>query len=76
MAAKHMLPVVPEGGDTLMSYDLTHQALQQFIVNTHTEWFNTIDSSISKQLQSNLLTQDKASGESPGFALCLMQVAF
>jgi len=58
-----MLPVVPEAADTLMAYGLTHQALQQFIVNTHTEWFNTIDNSISKQLQNNLLTQDKADRE-------------
>lgn len=64
MAVKHMLPAVPEAADTLMAYDLTHQALQQFIVNTHTEWFNTIDNSISKQLQNSLLSQDKANGES------------
>jgi dynein heavy chain len=64
MAVKHMLPAVPEAADTLMAHDLTHQALQQFIVNTHTEWFNTIDNSISKQLQNSLLSQDKANGGS------------
>lgn len=62
LAVKHMLRTVPEAADTLMAYDLTHQALQQFIVNTHTEWFNTIDNNISKQLQNNLLTQDKTAG--------------
>lgn len=62
LAVKHMLPAVPEAADTLMAYDLTHQALQQFIVNTHTEWFNTIDNSIAKSLHNNLLTQDKATG--------------
>lgn len=60
MAVKHMLPSVPELADVLTAYELTHQSMQQFIVNTHTEWFNTIDNSISKQLQANLLVQDKA----------------
>lgn len=60
MAVKHMLPSVAEEADVLNAYELTHQSMQQFIVNTHTEWFNTIDNSISKQLQANLLVQDKA----------------
>jgi hypothetical protein len=60
MTVKHMLPSVPEGADALTAYELTHQSMQQFIVNTHTEWFHTIDNSISKQLQDNLLVQDKA----------------
>eukprot|EP00879_Flechtneria_rotunda_P019356 GHRR01020328.1.p1 GENE.GHRR01020328.1~~GHRR01020328.1.p1 ORF type:complete len:1679 (+),score=578.13 GHRR01020328.1:143-5179(+) len=60
IAVKPMLPSVPEEADALTAYELTHQSMQQFIVNTHTEWFNTIDNSISKQLQDNLLTQDKA----------------
>jgi hypothetical protein len=60
MTVKHMLPAVPEAADVLTAYELTHQSMQQFIVNTHTEWFNTIDNSISKQLQDNLLVQDKA----------------
>lgn len=47
----------------LTAYELTHQSMQQYIVNTHTEWFNTIDNSISKQLQANLLVQDKADRE-------------
>lgn len=63
VSIKHMLPPVPEAADTLVAYELTHQALQQFIVNTHTEWFHTIDNSISKQLQNSLLTQDKADRE-------------
>jgi hypothetical protein len=60
MTVKHMLPSVPEGADALTAYELTHQSMQQFIVNMHTEWFHTIDNSISKQLQDNLLVQDKA----------------
>ncbi|WIA33430.1 hypothetical protein OEZ86_006562 [Tetradesmus obliquus] len=60
ITVKHMLPPVSEAADALTAYDLTHQSMQQFIVNTHTEWFNTIDNSISKQLQDNLLVQDKA----------------
>lgn len=63
VSVKHMLPSVPEAADTLMAYELTHQALQQFIVNTHMEWFHTIDNSISKQLQNSLLTQDKGDRE-------------
>lgn len=63
LSVKHMLPSVPEAADTFTAYELAHQALQQFIVNTHTEWFNTIDASMSKQLQNNLLVQDKADRE-------------
>lgn len=60
LAVKHMLPSVAEEADVLTAYELTHQSMEQFIVNTHTDWFNTIDNSISKQLQANLLVQDKA----------------
>lgn len=63
MTVKHMLPPVSEAADARTAYELTHQSMQQFIVNTHTEWFNTIDNSISKQLQDNLLVQDKADRE-------------
>lgn len=63
MAVKHMLPVVAEEVDVLTAYELTHQSMEQFIVNTHTDWFNTIDNGISKQLQANLLVQDKADRE-------------
>jgi hypothetical protein len=45
--------------------------MQQFIVNTHTEWFHTIDNSISKQLQDNLLVQDKTDRECNLHPCCL-----
>jgi len=64
-AVKHMLPSVQEEGDVLTAYQLTHQAMQQFIINMHNEWFHTFDSSISQRLQDNLLMQDKADSEFP-----------
>jgi hypothetical protein len=63
MGVKHMLPVVPEAADALAAYELTHQALEQLMVNTHRDWFNTVDAGISKQLHNNLLVQDKADRE-------------
>jgi len=51
-AVKHMLPSVQEEGDVLTAYQLTHQAMQQFIINMHNEWFHTFDSSISAAGQS------------------------
>jgi hypothetical protein len=71
MTVKHMLPAVSEAADALTAYELTHQSMQQFIVNTHTEWFNTIDNSISKQLQDNLLVQDKTDRKCQGPNFCL-----
>jgi len=61
-AVRPLLPATPEAADTLESYQLTHQSVQQFIVNTHTEWFATIDPSLSTKLQAPLLVQDKADG--------------
>lgn len=60
---QHCLPSVPELADVLTAYELTNQSIQQFVTNTHTQWFNSIDPSLSKQLQANLLLQDKADGE-------------
>jgi hypothetical protein len=65
-----MLPSVQEEGDVLTAYQLTHQAMQQFIINMHTEWFHTFDSSISQRLQDNLLMQDKADSEFPQQSYC------
>ena len=60
---RHLLPDVAEADDLLTSYELTHQSVQQFVVNTHTEWFATIDPGLSKALQAPLLLQDKADRE-------------
>lgn len=64
MAVKHMLPAVPDAAEKLMNdYSVAHQALEQFIFQTHNKWFNTIDFSIKNHLQNNLLTQDRADRE-------------
>lgn len=64
MAVKHMLPAVPDAAEKLVNdYSVAHQALEQFIFQTHNKWFNTIDSSIKNHLQNNLLTQDRADRE-------------
>jgi hypothetical protein len=62
-AVRHLLPPVPEAADTLTAYELTHQSVEQFVVNTHTKWFATIDPGLSKALQTPLLVQDKADRE-------------
>ena len=62
MEVRSSLPAVPEAADVLNSYELAHQALQQFVVNTHTQWFNMIDPNLPKELQSNLLLQDRSEG--------------
>lgn len=76
MTVKHVLPSVHEAADALTAYELAHQSMQQFIVNTHTEWFNTIDNSISKQLQDNLLVQDKADRKCNRGTCCLLGAQF
>lgn len=62
-AVRHLLPPVAEGAEALTSYELTHQAVQQFIVNTHTEWFATVDPGLGKLLAVPLLLQDRADRE-------------
>lgn len=44
------------------AYELAHASIEQFIKNTHEEWFDTIDSSIARELGNNLLVQDTANG--------------
>jgi dynein heavy chain, axonemal len=60
---RHMLPTVPEAGETLAAYEVARSAIEQFINNVHKEWFGTIETNISKELEANLLAQDRASGE-------------
>lgn len=52
-----------EAAEVLQQYELAHQAIEQYIANTHNEWFGTIESSIAKELQTCLLVQDKAAGK-------------
>ncbi len=54
---------VPEAADVFAAYDLAHASIEQFMHNMHNEWFQTIEPSIAKELQANLLTVDKAQGE-------------
>ncbi len=70
LSMRHMLPSVPEGEEAVSACEVTHSAIEQFISNTHSEWFSTIEASISRHLQANLLVQDKgAGGGSDGCAL-------
>ena len=55
-----MLPAVPEAAEALTSFELTHAALQQYVANTHREWFNSVDAGAGRALANSLLTQDRA----------------
>lgn len=57
-----MLPVVPEKAELQAAYEVTIAALQSFITNSHMEWFESINNSISKELDRPLLIMDKATG--------------
>ncbi len=60
---------VTESEEVFAAYELAHAAIEQYMHNTHNEWFGTIENNISKELQACLLTQDKASGELLGLPL-------
>lgn len=53
---------VPEADEVYPAYTLAHASIEQFIHNTHSEWFNTIESGIDKELSANLMSVDKAAG--------------
>lgn len=59
---RFMLPQVPEGDEVFAAYDLAHASIEQFMHNTHNEWFNIIDPNISKELAANLMIADKTQG--------------
>lgn len=59
---KHMLPVVAEAEETIVAAELSHNALAQFIFNTHNEWFNTVPANLKTWLQANLLSQSRSAG--------------
>jgi hypothetical protein len=61
---RYMLPQVAEADEVFAAYELAHASIEQFIHNTHSEWFHTIEAGIEKELHANLLAVDKASGES------------
>lgn len=57
-----MLPPVPEADETIAAGELAHNALAQYIFNTHNEWFSTVPVSIKQMLQANLLVQSRTAG--------------
>ena len=62
---RYMLPNVPEADEVFAAYGLAHGSIEQFVHNTHNEWFNTIESNIARELQANLMGVDKAAGRRP-----------
>lgn len=69
-AVRALLPPPPAAADVLSTYELTHQAVQQFIVTTHTEWFGTVEPSLGRALAAPLLAQDRAERERPAQCVC------
>lgn len=57
---------VPEADEVFAAYDLAHASIEQFMHNTHNEWFQTIDPNISRELSATLMVADKAQGGWPG----------
>ncbi len=54
-----MLPPVPEAAETAAAYELAIGSLQQYVAHVHMEWFETIDTSLAKELDAKLLLQVK-----------------
>lgn len=44
------------------AFRLAQSSMEQFVHNTHNEWFGTIDQGLARELNTNLLTVDKATG--------------
>ena len=59
---RYMLPQVREVEEVYAAYELAHASIEQFIHNTHSDWFNTIETGIEKELHANLMTVDKMAG--------------
>jgi hypothetical protein len=53
---------VPEADEVFAAYELAHASIEQFMHNTHNEWFQTIEPGISRELSAMLMTADKAQG--------------
>ena len=56
------------------AYDLAQASLKNFVDQMHTEWLPTVEAGIAKELQSNLMVADKASGAWRGGALLYVHV--
>ena len=61
-SVRYMLPQVHEAEEVFASYELAHASIEQFIHNTHNEWFHTIETGIERELHANLLAVDKQAG--------------
>jgi len=60
---RYMLPQVPEADEVFAAYQLAEASIQQFMHNTHSEWFTlTNEQSLQRELNANLLTVDKSAG--------------
>lgn len=57
-----MLPTVPEAAEVYAAYDVTIASLDSFIQATHLQWFDSVHTSVARELEHPLLTQDKTSG--------------
>jgi len=56
------LPATPEAAELRSSHELTHESIQHYIQSQHHEWFNTIDATMSKRLENNLIYVDDNEG--------------
>jgi len=54
---------VPEADEVFAAYQLAESSIQQFMHNTHDEWFTlTNEQSLARELNASLLTVDKSAG--------------
>ena len=56
-AVKLTIPACPLAAEVAASYAATHGAVDQYITNTHNEWFRTMDADIQRCLDAPLLLQ-------------------
>jgi len=59
----HIHAQVPEADEVFAAYQLAESSIQQFMHNTHSEWFTlTDDPGLQRELHANLLAVEKAAG--------------
>ena len=51
-----MLPSVPEAAEVHAAYDVTIASLDAFIAATHLQWFDSVQTSVARELERPLLT--------------------
>ena len=63
---------MPEADEVFAAYQLAESSIQQFVQNTHDEWFQlTNEQSLARELNANLLTVDKAAGVCVCVCVCV-----